>query len=108
MTDRMSRDDMKDVLDAIEALGPDGHENALIGIMERFGGVTVALYDKDIILENLIGAGCSPQEAVEYFDFNIIGAWVGGMTPAFASLADDVGRDDGPPDFGDDPGPEEM
>lgn len=65
----------------------DGFDEALIGSMDRFGGETVALYDRDKILDILMERdGMSREDAIEFFDFNIIGAYVGEHTPAFASL----------------------
>jgi len=65
----------------------DGFEDALLGYVERFGMGPVALYDKDKCIEILEAQGSSYDDAVEYFDYNVIGAWVGEGTPAFATLA---------------------
>ena len=46
----------------------------------------VAVYDKHKIIQSLIRDGCSLDDAEEYFDFNIAGAWVGEYTPAFITL----------------------
>jgi len=59
------------------------HENALVGMCVQFGRPPVALYDYDVIIENLKVVGMSYEEAVEFFDFNISGAWLGDHTPAF-------------------------
>jgi hypothetical protein len=65
-----------------EALMADGHENALIGVVEKFEGC-VAAYDTDIIIKNLMAMGMTDEEAEEFFRFNIIGAHVGPYTPVY-------------------------
>ena len=64
-----------------EALSMDGFDGALIGIAERCGQPALLVYDYDLCIESLIKGGMSEEEAVEYFDFNCAGAWVGPHTP---------------------------
>jgi hypothetical protein len=72
-----------------EALLADGFEGAFAGICRRFGQPPLAAYDLDKVLETLtLRDGLSEEEAVEHFDYNIIGAWVGEHTPVFVQLAD--------------------
>ena len=59
------------------------HANALVGVVEQFGRPPIACYDRDQIIRNLILDGCTEEEAIEHFDFNIIGGWVGEHTPCF-------------------------
>tara|TARA_R110000824_G_scaffold32222_3_gene104206 strand:- start:9578 stop:9859 length:282 start_codon:yes stop_codon:yes gene_type:complete len=66
-----------------EILLADGLDDALVGIATRFGSLRVAAYNVDLILAQLVEDGCTPVEAREYYDFNIIGAWVGELTPIF-------------------------
>lgn len=59
---------------------------AIIGIVRRFNAEFV-LYDEDKVIE-IIEAGMdegeySWDEAREYYEFNVVGAWVGDGTPAF-------------------------
>lgn len=60
----------------------EGHDNALVGVVQRFNA-TFALYDLAKVLENLIAGGMTHDEATEWYEFNMLGAWVGGSTPAF-------------------------
>jgi hypothetical protein len=70
-----------------DALLADGFEDALIGYVERFGQPTVALYDREKCIGVLMKRdGMSREDAEEFFGFNVIGAWVGENTPAFATL----------------------
>lgn len=72
-----------------EALTCDGFEEALVGICYRYGQPPIACYDYDKCLSILESRdGMTHEEATEYFDYNVIGAWVGESTPAFISLFD--------------------
>lgn len=66
-----------------EALLADGFEDAFVGICHRFGQDPLATYDYGKCIDILQKQGCSYEEAVEYFEFNVIGAWMGEGTPVF-------------------------
>lgn len=68
-----------------EALLADGLEEALIGWVERFN-VRVPLYDRAKVIALLVAQGLSEEDAEEHFGFNIVGAWMGEGTPAFATI----------------------
>lgn len=69
-----------------DTLVADGWDAALIGITQRKGH-TLAVYDANRIVQTLQSRdGMDYQEAVEYFDFNILGAWVGDGTPVYVGL----------------------
>ena len=66
-----------------ETLLADGFEEALIGYGTRFSyGVAVYSTSKclDILMER---DGMTYEEAMEYFTFNVTGAYVGENTPVF-------------------------
>jgi len=72
-----------------EVLLADGFEDAFLGICEIFGRPPVAAYDRDKCMEVLVERdGMEYDEAVEYFDFNVSGAWVGDLTPVYLTLWD--------------------
>jgi hypothetical protein len=82
----VSEEEVLDFLEGEEALLADGFEDALIGYVEIFSNA-VALYDRDKCIEILMeGSSMSEEEAIEYFEFNVVGAYVGPKTPAFATL----------------------
>ena len=60
----------------------DGFDDAIIGVAERIGMEPVVAYDTDKIIE-ILSRDMTEDEAVEYFDFNIIGAYVGERTPIY-------------------------
>lgn len=57
----------------------NGHDNAIMGIGRQFTK-TAVIYNKEIIILNLM-ADMSREEAEEFFEFNIAGAYVGETTP---------------------------
>jgi len=66
----------------------DGLDEALIGVAHRFGMVAVALYDRAKIINLYVTRdGMTHEEAEEFFEFNVIGAWVGEETPVFAEIS---------------------
>jgi len=78
-----------DVVEALaghEALLADGFEEALVGYAQRFSTV-FALYDRQRCIDILVERdGMAHDEAEEFFEFNVVGAWVGEGTPAFATF----------------------
>jgi hypothetical protein len=61
----------------------DGFEDAFLGIARQFGK-PFALYDREKCIDILVNRdGMSDEEAEEYFQFNVEGAWVGENTPMF-------------------------
>lgn len=69
-----------------KALLANGFEDALIGYVEIFHRA-IALYDKEKCLKILQERdGMTEDEASEFFEFNIQGAYVGEETPGFATI----------------------
>ncbi len=71
-----------------DLLTADGFDEAILGIVDdRWGsGEMRVVYDRKIITETLMKQGMSEEEALEYFEFNIEGAYVGGSTPLFMEV----------------------
>jgi hypothetical protein len=65
-----------------ELLFADGFDEAIIGVA-YVRGSAVAVYDEDLAIEILASQGMSLDESREYFDFNVVGAYVGEQTPIF-------------------------
>ncbi len=74
-----------------EMMFADGFDDALIGHIERAGMSSIACYDKykcvEILAENM-----PYEDALEYFYFNILGAYVGENTPCFFTRVEDEGE----------------
>jgi len=70
-----------------ELLLADGFDAALIGTGERCGQPTIAVYDREKCIEVLEKRdGMTQEEANEFFEFNVMGAWVGEQTPIFVDF----------------------
>tara|TARA_R110002020_G_scaffold461858_1_gene681079 strand:- start:234 stop:506 length:273 start_codon:yes stop_codon:yes gene_type:complete len=74
-----------------EILLADGFDDCLIGLATRFGGLYVAAYDVNKMLAQMVGGGMTMDEAREFYEFNILGAWVGESTPVFVEGIGDEG-----------------
>ena len=61
----------------------DGHDEAIMGVVHRFGQDAILCYDYEKVISQLVTDGMTDEEASEWFDFNIIGAWGGEGTPCF-------------------------
>lgn len=69
-----------------DALLCDGFDEAIIGTAERINLGPVVAYDVDKMIDIMVERdGMTYEEALEYFNFNILGAWVGEFTPIFVS-----------------------
>ncbi len=68
----------------------DGFEEAFLGIVEGFNNKPVSCYDHSKCIDVLVSSNEDTtdlqdkiEEAEEYFNYNIIGAYVGEFTPVF-------------------------
>lgn len=59
-----------------------GFESAILGVAD-IQGHSVVIYSRDRILNSLMLDGLEYEEAVEHFEFNIAGAYVGPQTPVY-------------------------
>lgn len=81
--------EMEDVLvDSGEAalfLEPrETFDRAIIGVADRAGGLCVVTYDRDGCIRAMMEDNDWDYEtALEYFEFNTLGAWMGEHTPIF-------------------------
>jgi len=60
----------------------DGYDDCILGVVYDFGRLPRVAYDRGKMIEKLT-ADMSWEEAEEYFEFNIAGAYVGERTPVF-------------------------
>ena len=67
----------------------DGFNDCIIGSVERFGQEPIICYDKNKVLKKNMKDGMTEEEAVEYFEYNQLGAWVGDTTPCFLTKGGD-------------------
>ena len=79
-----------------DALYADGFDEAFAGIVRRYGQAPLACYDRAACIQILMSesvdaeaplpASVTQEEAEEYFDFNVIGAFMGPGTPVFIDM----------------------
>jgi hypothetical protein len=68
---------------------PTGMENAVVGMVHIFPAckehdMIVPILDQEIVLENLrVNDDMSPEDAVEWFEVNTKGSYMGPSTPAY-------------------------
>lgn len=72
----------------------DGHDHAILGLVDVGSGRVVVAYSTKKILEGLASDGMTWDEAREYFDFNIAGAYVGPGTPVYVQDDYDLSSED--------------
>jgi hypothetical protein len=61
----------------------DGLDDAIIGVDDNNLKI---VYDIDKVIDILIIDGMSVDEAIEYYEYNIAGAYIGENTPSFIRL----------------------
>ena len=67
-----------------EALLADGFNGAILGMCLQFGQEPVVAYDYNKCIEILKDRdGMGTEEAEEYMDYNVIGAYMGIYSPVF-------------------------
>jgi hypothetical protein len=74
----------------IPFLFADGFDEAIIGVAQTFHSFSIA-YDKNKCIEVLMKEtdftqSMSEEEAIEYFDYNVVGSYVGEHTPTFIEI----------------------
>ena len=72
--------------DGEEILLADGFEDALMGVQQTFerGGIRYrALYSLKRCVGIMMADGSTYESALEYLNFNTLGAYVGESTPSF-------------------------
>jgi len=82
----------EEILDEIvcvceEVLKADGFDNCVIGLCESANGQTVIAYDKQKMIKTMVDRdGITYEEAEEYYDYNILGSYMGSSTPVYIEL----------------------
>jgi hypothetical protein len=66
-----------------KVLFADGFEDAFIGIGESFGGSLRACYSLEKVINILMEMGMTKEEAFEYYEYNIVGAYIEENMPIF-------------------------
>ena len=65
-------------------LRTDGFDDCIIGVSHRYGEPLLLAYDKEKVIKKLMKRdNMTIEDALEFYTYNIIGAWVGKQTPIF-------------------------
>jgi hypothetical protein len=71
----------------VEMLTADGLDDAIIGVGARCGQPDIVAYDVEKVIEILVTRDeMTYEEALEFYEFNIAGAWVGEQTPLWVRV----------------------
>ena len=67
-----------------EAMLADGFDEAILGMCVQFGSEPVVAYDFNKCVEIIMERdGMKREEAIDFINFNVVGAYVGLSTPVF-------------------------
>ena len=80
----VTRKEIEEEYSDLNLLCIDGMDKAIIGIAQQFNTISVA-YDRNKCIKILM-KDMTHLEAVEYFEYNIVGAYTGEHTPTFIDL----------------------
>ena len=79
----MNRKEIEETYQDTPLLFADGFDKAIVGVSQQFNSLSVA-YDRNKCIEILMTRDSMTQlEAIEYFEYNVVGAYVGEHTPSF-------------------------
>jgi hypothetical protein len=81
MTDNELTEKVTEALDEEEITLADGFADAFLGIGRQFGK-PIAVYSRSKCIEVLM-RDMDEEQAEEYFEFNMTGAWIGESTPIY-------------------------
>lgn len=80
-------------MDREDLLFLEGFDAAIVGVGRRCGQPDIVAYDADKIIAILMmDHGMSEEDAHEFYEFNIVGAWLGDDTPVFIVLGNPVNQ----------------
>lgn len=80
----IDREHLMEILEEEECLTADGFDEALVGC--TYGANVVAVYDINKMIEVLIAEGMEYDDAVEFIEYNIVGAYMGEKTPQYVNF----------------------
>jgi hypothetical protein len=85
------RENLNDMFEGLLFLSEREFDVAILGVAERIGMSPIVAYDTAKIIDILCERdGMEGDEAAEYFEFNIAGAYVGDRTPIFIARIESI------------------
>ena len=86
----MELEEAKEYVGDCYGMQMDGFDDCIVGVAERCSCQPLLVYDREKIISKLRKDGLSHEEASEYVDFNMAGAWVGEGTPLIMTTIDSL------------------
>tara|TARA_R110000851_G_scaffold88503_1_gene193304 strand:- start:17 stop:301 length:285 start_codon:yes stop_codon:yes gene_type:complete len=83
--------ELKELIEDNECILADGFDNAIVGVSQ--GVNPVVIYDVSLCIDVLVKQGMSHEDALEFFDFNVSGSYVGEKTPIFVNVIESEGAE---------------
>ena len=80
----IDKEHLMEILEEEECLTADGFDDALVGC--TYGANVVAVYDINKMVEILMEEGTDYEDAVEFLDYNVVGAYLGEKTPIYVNF----------------------
>jgi len=78
---RTKIDDIVEQYPDMEVLKADGYDECVLGYEYSFDGVIRLVYSVKMIIDSLTSEGLSDEDAIEHFEYNMRGGYVGEQTP---------------------------
>ena len=81
-----TREKLEEIAEAhdLEFVFLEGFDDCIQGVIERQDWPPIICYNRIKIIQKLINGGMVDEgEAEEYFEYNILGSWMGDATPCF-------------------------
>ena len=79
----MTRDEIAECYPDLLLLDPEYFDEAILGVIHDFNRTAVCYSESKIIELLMKEDGMDYDEAIEYYQFNILGAWMGEDTPMY-------------------------
>ena len=79
----MTRDEIAEHYPELLVLNPKYFDKAILGVVNRINTVAVCYSESKIIEILMKEDGMDYDEAIEYYQYNILGSWVGEHTPVY-------------------------
>jgi|LauGreSuBDMM15SN_2_FD.fasta_scaffold403017_1 hypothetical protein len=77
------REELSEQYPDLLVMDPDYLDEAIVGVVTRIG-LEAVCYSTEKVIEILMQhSDMTEEEAIEYMEFNMKGAWVGETTPVF-------------------------
>jgi hypothetical protein len=83
----MTRDEIAENYPGLIVLNPEYFDEAIVGVVNRINTVAVCYSEAKIIEILMKEDGMDYDKAIEYYQYNILGSWVGEHSPVYLEAA---------------------